>query len=80
MSDTLTNSASAGQTVYRGFPGIRCPLCGQLGDGAITLDLDTLDVFRCVECEGDFSPQDVQDMVAAWQRVLDWIQLAPNIE
>jgi transcription initiation factor IIE alpha subunit len=60
----------------RGF-ALRCLCCGETT--SLTLDLDTLDTFRCPECNGDFTADDVREAVGQWQRVLAWIDLAPPL-
>lgn len=55
-----------------------CIKCGEIG--CLTLNLNGLDdsaAFQCSECEAEFSIEDVQNAVAAWQKALTWIEAAP---
>lgn len=62
----------------KGFPGLRCPLCGSTDIQA--LYLDDLTTCRCTSCEEDYTLDDVRELVAAWSRVLNWIDSAPTAE
>jgi Zn ribbon nucleic-acid-binding protein len=62
----------------RGFPGIRCPLCGT-ADDVQSLDLDELTTFRCAGCEEQYTADDIRELLAAWQQVLNWIDAAPTV-
>ncbi|HEY7309659.1 MAG TPA: hypothetical protein VH643_09910 [Gemmataceae bacterium] len=59
----------------RGFPGIRCPLCGS--EDVQTLALDELTTFRCAGCEDEYTAGDVRELLSAWSAVLAWIDAAP---
>lgn len=61
----------------RGFPGLRCPLCGH--ENSVSLDLDYLSTFRCSECSDEISVKDVRELVSKWQAVLSWIDMAPIV-
>jgi hypothetical protein len=74
MKTELTQTATR-----RGFKGIRCPLCGSDSDTQ-TLELDNLDTFLCAGCDEDYTADDLRQAIAAWQRVLAWIDAAPAIE
>src|SRR5262249_28800203 len=76
---TRTNPAPA-DTVGRGFPGIPCLYCND--EGTIRLDLADVtapDAFHCTACEAEFSLDDVRTKIAAWQPVLTWVALAPQL-
>lgn len=79
-SETRANGTAeahgAPATAKRGFPGLRCPLCGH--DGIQSLDLDDLATFRCQECGDEYTAADVRELLSAWGRVLDWIETAPQ--
>ena len=70
-------TAQKSAPVRRGFPGLRCPLCGE--EGTISLDLDTLDLFHCGSNDCEISLDDIKAMLASWNAVLDWVALAPLI-
>jgi hypothetical protein len=71
-----TTPKTEAPSIRRGFPGLRCPLCGS--DDVQSLDLDDLTTFRCAGCEESYSAGDVRELMAAWQRVLTWIEAAPE--
>ena len=78
MSATLPLSTAPAKSVRRGFPGIRCPLCGN--DDVQSLDLDDLQTFHCGGCEESYTTEDVRELLAGWQKVLTWIDGAPAVE
>jgi Zn ribbon nucleic-acid-binding protein len=59
----------------RGFAGIKCIHCNE--EDAVTVRVADVATFHCVECSEDFGADDVADMLARWQAVLAWVQLAP---
>jgi hypothetical protein len=73
----MTQTQPPAARVERGFT-LTCLACGQ--EASISLDLDTLDTFRCPECENDFSRETVEEVIGQWRKVLDWIDLAPAKE
>ncbi len=77
MTTTATPVAEPTPAVKRGF-ALACILCGQ--ECSISLDLDNLHTFNCPECEQTFSLDDVRGTIAAWQRVLAWVDSAPAQE
>lgn len=76
MNATLSKSDAP--SIRRGFAGVRCPLCGS--DDVQKIQLDDLETCHCSACEEDYTLDDVRQLVAAWQRVLLWIDAAPAIE
>lgn len=76
MNATLSSKPEA-PTVRKGFPGIRCPLCGS--DDVQTISLDDLETCHCAGCEEDYTLDDVRQLVAAWGKVLAWVESAPMI-
>jgi hypothetical protein len=68
---------AAKQPAQKGFPGLRCPLCGT-AEYTQTLDLDDLDGLHCAGCGEDYTVDDVRELLASWQRVLEWIDTAPS--
>ncbi len=74
MKTELTQTASR-----RGFRGVRCPLCGS-ADDTQTVELDNLDTFHCAGCDSEYTADDLREAIAAWQRVLTWIDAAPALE
>lgn len=59
----------------KGFGYLRCPLCAE--EAVIRLDLDDLEHLTCGSCDESFTLDDVRDMIARWQRVLNWIDACP---
>lgn len=76
---TATQTQKTTQTHRHGFPGLRCPLCGT-ADETQSIDLDDLQTIRCAGCGEDYRVDDVRELLATWQRVLDWIDAAPTVE
>lgn len=60
----------------RGWPGLCCPLCGEIDVVDVRLEDCS---FRCVECDESFTAQDVRDRIEAWTAVLRWVSLAPAV-
>lgn len=60
------------------FRGLRCVLCGQ--EDCVSVDLDDLETFRCRQCEEEFTRADVVQQVAAWGRVLAWVDQSAGVE
>jgi hypothetical protein len=58
----------------KGWGSLTCPLCGQ--DCAISLNLEDLKTCTCPECSEDFLLDTVRDVIARWQRVLNWVSAA----
>lgn len=57
-----------------------CPKCGKSCAG-ITLHLDDLETFSCIECTEDFDASDVEELIAKtdrWLDVLSWVKRAPH--
>jgi len=72
---------AAATAAPKGFGYLRCPKCNE--EAQITIDLDDLHTLTCRECEDEFNLADVRDLVAQaarWQKVLDFIALAPAAE
>jgi hypothetical protein len=63
--------------VRRGFPDLKCILCGE--SGGVRLCLEDLDVFQCSNCDGEFTAADVEAHVHLWSDVLLWVAQAPVI-
>ena len=78
MNATIPTNTTSSKPVRRGFAGIRCPLCGN--DDVQTLDLDDCATFHCGGCEESYTTEDVRALLATWQKVLDWIEMAPSAE
>jgi transcription elongation factor Elf1 len=55
-----------------------CPHCGETA--SVSVCLAALDEFHCGECDADFSADEVRVWVAAWGKVLAWIDQAPVCE
>jgi uncharacterized protein (DUF983 family) len=67
----------AAQETRRGFPGLRCPACGE--QDTVRVGLADMHL-ACRSCDHEFRAQDVRDTIAAWARVLDWIEAAPAVK
>lgn len=66
--------------VARGFPGLRCPKCGECG--SINVMLNDVDIMTCLECEDEFYQNDVRELIEAaksWEACLAWLNSAPVI-
>ena len=77
----MTAAQPTPATTARGFGLLRCPLCGN-AEANISIDLANLtadDACKCPECGETFSLDTVRESIAAWQRVLTWIDTAPAI-
>lgn len=62
----------------QGFSYLPCPFCGE--EGPIFLDLSEVDGFKCSSCDREFSRTDLEEILAKWRKVLDWIDTAPAQE
>jgi hypothetical protein len=71
-----THTSPSTSTPARGFGCLPCPCCGE--DATIRLDLDDLTNFSCTACENEFTLDTVRDVIDRWQRVLAWIDRAPE--
>jgi Zn ribbon nucleic-acid-binding protein len=81
MNATLPINTSVAETAPikpRGFAGVKCIHCNEAD--AVTVRVADVATFHCVECGEDFGTDDVADMLARWQAVLAWVQLAPPVE
>jgi hypothetical protein len=78
-STTATRPADQPTRVKRGFRGICCILCAD-AEAVISLDLDDCHTLRCGACDDTFTLEDVREHVAAWQRVIAWVDAAPLAE
>lgn len=72
----LATTRPATPSTRRGFSSLRCPLCGT-ADETQCLDLDDLQTLHCAGCGEDYTLDDVRELIAAWQRLLAWIDAAP---
>jgi len=57
----------------RGFPGLRCPECGA-GEALVIKVEDA--VLTCSECDATLDRAKVEQTIAVWRRLLDWLDLA----
>jgi uncharacterized protein (DUF983 family) len=60
----------------RGFNCL-CPRCGDEGVRVALWDVDNL---FCVECDAEFTLDDVRALVTAWGPVIRWLDTAPVME
>jgi predicted RNA-binding Zn-ribbon protein involved in translation (DUF1610 family) len=75
-----TESAPAVQTAAaepasRGIL-LPCPKCGEM---QATLDFNLADgvTFHCQDCDDTFEADDLRERIAAWTRVLAWVDAMP---
>jgi hypothetical protein len=71
-------TASQADSRSQGFPGLRCPLCGQ--EDCVTLNLQDVHTFSCTECSEDIPADDARTYAQRWLDVLAWTALAPVAE
>lgn len=67
-------------TTARGLT-LPCPCCHEAG-ACITLHLAEVDRFTCLECEEEFTTDDVREMidrVKRWEKVLAWVDAMPSV-
>jgi hypothetical protein len=76
MSTATASPQTAAASPARGFPGLRCPICGS-EDGLLYLDLGGLDDFRCTANDCEFTVEDVRQFIGQWSRLVAWIDQAP---
>ena len=76
MMATETTTTETRKNAPRGFPGLCCIKCGHSGEVHIALEDMTL---SCSECSETYGPEEVRDVIAAWTRVLSWIELSPKL-
>jgi hypothetical protein len=62
------------EPVERGFPGLRCILCGEKDCVKLRL-LDC--TFLCDQCEEEFDAEDVRAHLQGWDAVVRWVNSAP---
>jgi hypothetical protein len=78
---TITTQMTTTTTPSRGFGQLPCPLCGAWNTLSIELsELTKGDACKCLECDEQFGLGDVRARLAAWQRVLAWVDAAPTID
>jgi hypothetical protein len=58
----------------RGFPGLRCLLCGE--EDTLRLDLENLSL-SCGANDCEIEPAEVRSLIALWQKLLAWLETAP---
>lgn len=58
----------------RGFKA-PCIRCGE--EETVMLDLSDLERCTCSSCDAEFTTTEVRAALAAWVKILDWIDLAP---
>jgi transcription initiation factor IIE alpha subunit len=75
MATTNSETRAAAREARRGFPGLCCLKCGEVD--VVTVRLEDVS-FLCESCGEPFAAQDVREMIAGWERVLEWISLAPT--
>jgi hypothetical protein len=73
-----TQSKPQSPASRRGFPDLVCIKCGD-DSNTVRVSLADTSEFVC-DCGAEFTAEDVRQFLAAWQKVLAWIDLAPAIE
>jgi hypothetical protein len=61
----------------RGFPGLRCPLCGE--EDTLRIDVETL-ALSCGANDCEIEADEVRSLIALWQKLLLWLETAPVVE
>jgi hypothetical protein len=79
---TATDGAPVTPPKLKGFGPLDCPCCG--AEACIDLDLARPlsgdEACHCSACSERFSLARVRQFIARWQRVLAWVDLAPDID
>jgi predicted amidophosphoribosyltransferase len=70
----MTTPTATTPAPKRGFGDLLCCCCGK--DAALELDLSDLETVHCPECEERFALTEVRSVIARWQRVLAWVDMA----
>lgn len=60
-----------------GFGKLCCPECGDQ-NADVSLHLGDMDHFHCHECGEDFTRQQVEAIIARWEKVFAWLDAAPG--
>jgi uncharacterized protein (DUF983 family) len=60
-----------------GFPGLRCPHCGE--PEVIAVMVESLDL-RCTSCDEPITRAQVAALVEMWGRLLRWLDAAAQAE
>jgi uncharacterized protein (DUF983 family) len=68
---TLTLTKRAARPAKRGFPGLRCPHCGQ--ENTVRVYLEDVTVFQCNACDAEWGADELRELIALWTRVLAWV-------
>jgi uncharacterized protein (DUF983 family) len=63
-------------TTTRGVQ-LPCPRCGER-DANILHSLAQVGVFRCEECDCEFSADDLKAIIARWTPILKWVDAFPH--
>lgn len=63
--------------VRRGF-ACQCPLCGEAD--VLRLDLSDCRTLTCGSCDGSLTVDELREIMAAWTRLLRWVDSAPERE
>jgi uncharacterized protein (DUF983 family) len=61
--------------VERGF-AVRCPFCGE--EDAVRINLADVQAFSCKECEVEWTPEEVEELLANWAKLIAWVRSAPT--
>jgi uncharacterized protein (DUF983 family) len=64
------------QRLTPGFPGLRCPHCGEAE--ALAVLVENLEL-RCTSCDERVTRAQVAALVETWGRLLQWIDAAQAV-
>lgn len=59
----------------KGF-SVPCLQCGE--EGTVSVQVHDMEEFHCSNCDADYTAADVRATVGAWQRLLDFVESAPE--
>ena len=62
--------------LHHGGWSLPCPRCGELG-ASISINLHDPSTMTCLECEEDFTAEQLQALIVSWQPILAWLATLP---
>lgn len=77
MSQAASSDQQIASKPVRGFPGLRCPKCGN--ENTLSVDLDYVASLRCTDCTDETTISEIQELLEKWQAFLSWIELTPVV-
>jgi uncharacterized protein (DUF983 family) len=72
----LSVAAEASAPVTRGF----CAPCPKCSENTVQVCLADVSQLYCTSCEEEIALAEVRALVAAWAKVLSWLDAAPALE